>query len=210
MAQPQNRDRLRASIAYEAARIINDLGQHDYNASRNKAAQRLGCKDKKSLPSNEEIEQALVEYQKLFHAKDQQRTLNDLRHLALDAMVNLKQFSPRLVGSILSGSASANSRLQLHLFSESPEQIALHLLNSGIPYQEIETTLSFNRGQKQRQPAFTFHSGETKVELIWFPAGTIGHPPLSAIDQKPAKRASITQLRSLINSEVSGGRSGSR
>ena len=192
---------MRASIAYEAARIINDMGQRDYHTARIKAAQRLGCKDHRRFPSNIEIEKALVEYQQIFHADDQQRSLDALRRLALDAMSHLRQFSPRLVGPALSGSVDSYSRLQLHLFSESPEQIALHLLDSGIPYQESETAVFFTKGQRQRQPAFRFHSGAFEVELTWFPTGTIGHPPLSTIDQKPEKRASIAQLKNMLHLE---------
>lgn len=198
MAQTKSRDKLRANIANESARIIHDSGHRDFSAARNKAAHRLGCKDKRALPSNAEIEQALAEYQQLFHAEEQQQSVVHLRQLALDAMSNLEPFSPQLVGSALTGNGNSNSKLQLHLFSDSPEQIALHLLNSGIPYQEAEKTVLIQKGQKQRQPCFRFHTNETEVELIWFPSGSRGHAPLSCIDQKPEKRASITQLKKLM------------
>jgi hypothetical protein len=199
MSHHSDRDRLRAAIANEAARIIHDSGQHDYNAARTKAAHRLGCKDQKRLPNNIEIEQALVEYQQLFSADEQQHSLHELRQLALDAMSSLEMFSPRLVGPVLRGSANSQSVLQLHLFSDSPELIAHFLFDRGIPYREVDKTVAFNKGHKQRQPAFRFHSGETEVELTWFPPGSIGHPPLSSIDQKPQKRASITQLKKLMD-----------
>ncbi len=192
---------MRALITFEAARIIHDLGRRDYNTARIKAAQRLGCKDQKRLPSNTEIQQALIEYQKIFLANDQPRIIDDLRKLAHEAMTHLSQFSPRLVGGLLGGDADSTSPIQLHLFSESPELIAMHLLDSGIPYQESDKTLFFTKSRKQKQPVFRFYSGETEVELIWFPSGSIGHPPLSAIDQKPEKRVSLTQLKSMIKQE---------
>jgi hypothetical protein len=198
MAQKKQTDRLRANIANEAARIIHDSGQVDYSAARNKAAIRLGCKNRRSLPNNSEIEQALIDYQQLFHTSEQQQSAKQLRQLALEAMTSLEQFSPRLTGSALSGNVNQHSTLQLHLFSESPEQIALHLLNSGIPYQEAEKPILIKKGQKQRQPCFRFHSKETEVELIWFPSRSLGHSPLSSIDQKPEKRASINQLKKLM------------
>ncbi len=175
-----------------------ELGGDDYHRARTKAAQRLGCKDQRSLPNNAEIEQALMEYQRLFHADKQKHSLYDLRQIALETMSNLEQFSPRLVGSVLNGRANPNSPLRLHLFTESPEQIAIHLIGMGIPYQEDEIEITFKAGQKQRQPAFKFHSGETEVELVWFPPGSIGHPPLSPIDQMPERSASMTQLRNLL------------
>ena len=198
MAQKQQTDRLRACIANEAARIIHDSGYVDYNAARNKAAIRLGCKNRRSLPNNSEIEQALLEYQQLFHTDEQQQSAKQLRQLAVEAMTSLEQFTPRLTGSALSGNVNQHSSLQLHLFSESPEQIALYLLNIGIPYQEDEKPILIKKGQKQRQPCFRFHSKETEVELVWFPSRSLGHAPLSPIDQKPEQRISITQLKKMM------------
>ncbi len=195
------KDRLRASIAYEAARILNELGRCDYHTARTKAAQRLGCKDHKRLPNNSEIEQALLEYKQLFYSDDQAQTLHNLRQLALEAMSNLAQFSPRLVGQVLSGTADPHTPVQIHLFADNPEQVAFFLMERGIPYRESEKIASFPKGKKQRQPSFKFQSGDTEIELIWFTPKTIGHPPISSLDQKPEKRASLTQLKDLLNSE---------
>jgi hypothetical protein len=201
MAHSKHTDRLRANLAYEAARIIEQLGRHDYNTARIKAAQRLGCKDQKRLPSNAEIEQALMEQQQLFHAVEQKDSMNHLRQLALDAMSNLGQFSPRLTGALLGGSANSHSPIQLHLFADSPEQIALFLMDRGIPYLEMDKYVSFTRGQKQRQPAFRFYMESTEVEIVWFPPDTMAHSPLSAIDQRPEKRVSVAQLENIIAKE---------
>ncbi len=201
MSQHPSKDRLRISIAYEAARIIHDLGRHDYSTARNKAAQRLGCKDKRRLPSNSEIEQALLEQQLLFHADDQQLSLTHLRQLALEAMSNLQRFSPRLVGPALRGTADPNTPLQLHLFADCPEDIALFLLERGIPYIEGEKTTLFPGEKKRRLPTFSFRSDETEVELTYFPHNTIGHPPLSPVDQRPERRASLAQIKTLLKQE---------
>lgn len=201
MSRPPHKDQLRTTMAYEAARIIDESGEHDYHKARIKAAQRLRCRDKNSLPSNSEIEQALIENRLLFHADEQKSSIRALLHLAQEAMSSLQQFSPRLVGSILRGTADSNTPLQLHLFADSPEQIAFALIQSGIPYLEGDKTLSFPREEKRRQPLFRFQSGTREVELICFPPETIGHPPLSQIDQRPEKRVSLSQLNSLLENE---------
>ncbi len=201
MTKIPSKERLRTTIAYEAARIINELGELDYHKARTKAAQRLRCRDKISLPSNAEIEQALIQQRQLFHADEQKMSQRDLLQLAHDAMSSLNQFSPRLAGQILRGTADANTTLQLHLFADSPEQIAFFLIQSGIPYLEDEKAVLFPTGERRRQPMFRFQSGTTEVELIWFPPESIGHPPLSAIDQKPEQRASLTKVKSLLDNE---------
>ncbi len=202
MAQPKHTDRLRTNLAYEAARIIKQLGHRDYNTARIKAARRLGCKDRKQLPNNAEIEQALMEYQQLFHAVEQGHSLNHLRQLALDAMSNLRQFSPRLAGAVLSGNADSHSPIQLHLFAGSPEQIALFLIDKGIPYQETDRVVSITRDIKQRQPSFRIYMENTELELIWFPPESMAHPPLSSIDQRQEKRVSVTQLKNIMAKDM--------
>lgn len=201
MSKPPQKDHLRTTLAYEAARIIEESGEHDYHKARIKAAQRLRCRDKNRLPSNSEIEQALIENRLLFHADEQNRSMQALLHLAQKAMSSLQQFSPRLAGSILRGTANSNTPLQLHLFADSPELIAFALIQSGIPYLEGDKTVLFPAGEKRRQPLFSFQSGAREVELICFSPETIGHPPLSPIDQRPEKRVSLSQLNSLLENE---------
>ncbi len=201
MSKPSSKERLRTTIAYEAARILNELGELDYHKARTKAAQRLRCRDRASMPSNAEIEQALIQQRQLFHASEQKASRLKLLRLAHDAMLSLRQFSPCLTGEILRGTADANSALQLHLFADSPEQIAFFLIQNGIPYLEDEKTVLFPTGEKQRQPMFRFQSGAREVELICFPLGAIGHPPISAIDQKPEQRASLAKVKSLLDNE---------
>ena len=55
--------RLRQEIAQEAAKIIAHSGHEDYLMAKRKAANQLGVHDNHILPSNTEIEMALMEYQ---------------------------------------------------------------------------------------------------------------------------------------------------
>ena len=45
------------------------------------------------------------------------------RSIALSAMEILSPFSPRLVGPVLHGTAAANSAINLHVFSDTPELV---------------------------------------------------------------------------------------
>jgi Rad3-related DNA helicase len=195
---PQKNGNLRTRIALEAARIIADLGHHDFSKARQKAAERLGCRDRRQLPTNAEIEQALVEYQQLFRGESQRTELQRLRRIALDAMQALAEFRPRLVGPVLSGSADRNSTIELHLFSETPEQITFSLLEKKIPWRDGVKKIRYARGATKEQPLFRFHAGETEIELVWFPPEGIRHPPLSPIDERPWKRASMEKVQELL------------
>ena len=68
-------DQVRAALAQEAARIMAEHGIEDYLFAKRKAAERLGVVEAAVLPKNVEIEQALVEYQRLFDADEHPRSL---------------------------------------------------------------------------------------------------------------------------------------
>jgi len=74
---------LRRALAQEAARIMAQHGIHDFLTAKRKAAERLGYTDFSALPRNTEIEQALVEYQRLFDAGTHAQSLQAQRRAAL-------------------------------------------------------------------------------------------------------------------------------
>ena len=60
------------------------------------------------------------------HTSDE-RYLRMMRVAALSAMELLADFTPRLVGPVLVGTADENSAVNLHVFTDSPEMVALEL-----------------------------------------------------------------------------------
>src|SRR2546423_15455518 len=103
--------------------------------AKRKAAERLGVVDGAALlPKNSEIESALAEYQRLFGGASHLQALHAKRHAALSAMRYLREFSPRLVGPVLSGTATVHTEVQLHLFADRVESVTLKLLDGRIPH----------------------------------------------------------------------------
>src|SRR6202451_4399696 len=131
--RPMNRrasprkDNLRRALAQEAARIMAQHGIHEFLTAKRKAAERLGVADASALPRNTEIEDALAEYQRLFDAGSHELTLTAQRRAALHAMHWLSGFEPRLVGPVLSGTATAHADIQLHVFADCAENVVLKL-----------------------------------------------------------------------------------
>jgi hypothetical protein len=194
--QGKSRD-ARRLIANEAARLMASDGSLDFHGAKRKAAQQLGYNDTRGLPSNQEVEEALFEYQRIFFQDSQPHLLQQLRKTAVEAMKMLSDFEPRLVGSVLSGSAGPNSDIQLHLFAAAPERVAIFLMDQKIPYREFTTQLRTN-GDKEEFPGLGFMAGEHAIELIIFPDQGLKHPPLSAVDGKPMRRASLSQVEDLL------------
>jgi hypothetical protein len=120
---PPRAENLRRALAQEAARIMSEHGIRDFLTAKRKAAERFGVTDGSVLPKNTEIEDALAEYHRLFGGARHDETLSAQRNAALSAMQMLSDFEPRLVGPVLSGTATEHNDIQLHLFAERAESI---------------------------------------------------------------------------------------
>lgn len=186
----------RLRLARTAARLMAEDGVPGFAHARRKAAAQLGISNKGHLPSNSEIEQALQEYQRLFQAGSQQQHLHSTRHTALEAMRFLRDFDPCLTGPVLNGTATRYNPISLHLFSDSPESVALLLLDRHIPYESDERRLNF--GVTRNYPVLRFMAGEQAVELIILPCRMRNQSPLSPVDGRPQARADCAQLEALL------------
>jgi hypothetical protein len=194
-------EHLRRALAQEAARIMAEQGIDDYLLAKRKAAERLGATDAAVLPRNAEIEAALAEHHRLFGSGTHGSTLAGLRRAALQAMRLLGDFEPRLVGPVASGTASAHSEISLHLFAETPEAVALRLVDRGIPHQVAERRLKYEPGRVVAYPAFRFVAGNQPVDAVVFPLNGIRQSPSSPVDGRPMRRVDAAQLESMLAGE---------
>ncbi|MET0290725.1 MAG: hypothetical protein ABW136_00065, partial [Steroidobacteraceae bacterium] len=124
---PTRGDHVRSAIAQEAARLMAEHGIHDYLTAKRKAAERFAISDIAMLPKNTEVEEALRAHHRLFNGAKHDRTLSRQREAALEAMDLLKDFQPRLVGPVLTGTASEHDDIQLHAFADTAETVYIAL-----------------------------------------------------------------------------------
>ena len=192
-------EQLRQTLAQEAARIMSEQGVDDYLLAKRKAASRLNIADASVLPSNIEIEAALDERHRLFSGDQHASIVAELRRTALNAMMLLQGFSPRLVGAVLSGSASAHSEINLHLFADSAESVALALMENDIPHQVVERRLRYEPGRVVNYPAFRFVAGHQPIDAVVFPIDGIRQAPCSPVDGKPMRRGDASEVRTLLS-----------
>jgi predicted nucleotidyltransferase len=191
-------DLLRQAVAEEAARIMREQGVDDFLLAKRKAADRLGVTDGSILPRNTEIEAALVAHQRLFAADRHEADLAALRRSALEAMRLMSDFQPRLVGPVLTGTASAHSEINLHLFTESPEAVSIRLEERGVPHEVLERRLRYERDRIVTYPALRFVAGRQTVDAVVFPLNGIRQAPSSPVDGKPMRRASAAEVEALL------------
>ena len=195
-------DRARQMVAQEAARIIVDHGLRDYHVAKIKAAERLGLNARGSLPGNVEIERAVGERLQLFSGDSHADVLRMMRVTALSAMSLLSPFTPRLVGPVLHGTADANVPVDLHVFTDSAEAVALWLSELGVSYRPYERRLKRRRDCADRYAGFQFHHESASVEATVFPVDGIRQAPISPVDGKPMRRADEKSVRDLLKSRV--------
>lgn len=204
MGRPSSHNRetqQRTLLAQTAARLMAESGVRDFSVAKRKAAAQLGIPHSHNLPGNEEIEAALRDYQRLFQHDSQHLQLHQLRQTAQQAMRLLAPFSPRLVGPVLTGSADQHCPIQLHLFANTSEEVGIFLMEHQIPFEQGDRRFYYSRVKEEQRPLYRFIAGENSVELCVFPANGLHHPPLSPIDGRPMQRASLTQLRQLLEDD---------
>ena len=200
---PRKRDngteRARQVLAQEAARIIVNHGVRDYRVAKQKAAERLGVNGRGALPGNAEIEAAVAEHLQLFGGDEHDDRLRLMRFAALSAMELLSSFTPRLVGPVLAGTADENSSVNLHVFTDSPESIALELEQLGMSCKPYERRLRTRHNQFETYPGFEFHLNQCPIQATVFPVDGIRQAPMSPIDGKPMRRADSDGVQALLS-----------
>lgn len=189
--------KLRQRIAEEAARIVIEEGVSDYHRAKTKACERLGIWQKRDLPSNLDIEQAVVARQRLFFPEQSIELIQFLRETALDVMHFFGEFDAHLVGSVLRGTAHRHSAIELHLFSEDAKYVAIKLIDAKMPYQTIERCEV--KGGRSDFPGFLFDWGNIPVEALVFENGRLRKRPISSVDGKPMRRGSISDVETLLS-----------
>jgi len=203
-AETRTRER-RQRLAHEAARLMAEGGIRDFHQAKLKAAHRLGIHDDASLPRNREIEDALREYQRLFAGDGHAQGLRRRREAALRAMEFLADFSPRLVGPVLEGTADANTPVHLHVHSDDPDAITRFLDEHRIPAEARVRRLRIDRERVADLPVWVFGAEELGFDLTVLPHDALRQAPLSSVDEKPMRRASAVQLRQLLADEEIAG-----
>lgn len=199
-AKTRTRER-RQRLAIEAARLMVEGGIRDFHQAKLKAAARLGEHDDSALPRNSEIEEALREYQRLFQADSQPQLVQVRREAALRAMSYLVRFDPRLVGTVLEGTADAHSAVCLHLFDDDSDAVPRFLDESGIPYEQRERHLRLDRERSAEFPVYLFAADNLPFDLTVLPRDALRQAPLDRIGERPMRRASLVALQELIAKE---------
>ncbi|MFO7902560.1 MAG: HD domain-containing protein [Planctomycetota bacterium] len=196
-----NRSKLRRQIAFEAACLMYHRQESEYYRAKQKAARRIhrGWVKPAELPRNTEIRDQIQVLARLYEGEDRDSNLREMRLEALRLMRLLHRFRPRLIGSVLTGHVRKGSDIDLHVFSDSVEAVALTLDESGAVY-DVERKRVRKHGEER---VFThIHvTDRFPFELTVYPANQAHYVFKSSITGKAIERANIAQLEKRLRDE---------
>lgn len=190
---------LHYELAQEAARVICEEQVTDYRLAKQKAAERLGLGTRASLPDNATVQQAVLEYQRLFGGAEYTEHLTRLRRTAMQAMKWLADFQPRLVGGAVTGAINATHHIQLHAFHEKAETLDVFLQNRGIHYELGDRRYRYASGQEHEIPLASFDADGIGVDIAIFPIDDLRRPPLNPADGLAYKRLDLSAVEKLCS-----------
>jgi hypothetical protein len=188
--------RNRTRIAQAAARLIAEHGLTDWRVAKRKACRELGLPDHESLPGNEEVEQALRDYNSLFHAATQPAVLRAQRFEALRWMERLSRWDPVLTGAVAAGWATEHSDVRLELEAEDAKAVELSLINASVAYAQAPT-----QGGEGQAPQLRIESQGTTVRLVILSAQQRRNRPRRDRSGLTEERLTLPQLKSLLATE---------
>ena len=155
----------RLIVARRAAEVIMEEGITDYLFAKKKAAKSLGLLTNDNLPSNQEIDNALKEYQNIFQEKVDSEIITKIQKEALNTMILFEDFNPHLTGQLLEGLIPKFPKIQISLYTDNIKEVEYTLLNNNIAF-DIKDTIYQEKLSKKKStkaiPAFI-------LEGVWFP-----------------------------------------
>ena len=193
--------RKRRQLAEDAARILLEEGVVDYGLAKRKAAQQAGIDPRQDLPTNREIETALLERHRLFATDATQEEVCRRLRIALQVMEVLDFLQPRLVGPLVQGIVEQQPDIRLHAFAETVEEVILELAERRIACRSGERRYRGTHADL-RVPYLRFTGPEnTRIEMTVFPQDGIRQAPPSPVDGRPMRRLSLAEVKTLLDSQ---------
>ncbi|RLI08968.1 hypothetical protein DRO42_05375 [Candidatus Bathyarchaeota archaeon] len=157
----------RRRVAREAARLLYTGAAEEYKQAKERAARSLGVD---AMPSNYEVAVELDLIAEEREGEERRRRLLGMRRAALRLMRALREFDPRLVGSVWRGTARKGSDIDVAVYASRPEAVVRRLEVFGFPVEGVEEVVVFKQGRPRR-------SHHIVVGLDGYEAEVVGRPP---------------------------------
>jgi predicted nucleotidyltransferase len=165
---------LRIRVAQEAALLLYTSQEKEYKQAKRRAAETLGAR---VLPSNLEVAEELDRIAEEREGTQRKELLLRMRRETKEIMEALKEFNPRLVGSVWRGTARRNSDIDVHSFSQDHTQVVEQLQKHNYTIKSSEWRSVTKDGKKDA--SFHVHvllSSGDGVEVVVRSPDNLGKP----------------------------------
>lgn len=125
----------RRRVAREAALLLYKGLIKEYKQAKEMAAETLGTR---TLPSNLEVAFELDRMVDEIEGLTRKELIVKLRRLALQVMLQLREFHPKVVGSVWRGTACKGSDIDILAFTTDPKAVIDTLLKNGFKVVKTE------------------------------------------------------------------------
>ena len=126
-------DTLKSEISAVAARLVVEEGL-DYGPAKRRAVKQMGLPLRATLPGNDEVEDAVMDYLAVYCGDTQPRELLALRRLALVWMERMAAFRPYLGGAVWHGTATHFSDIYIQLFCDDSKSAEISFIDHQVNY----------------------------------------------------------------------------
>ena len=198
-------DKLRRQIAFEAARLMYARHETEYKRAKIRAARKV-CRDwvkESELPSNAEIREQVQQLARMFEGEARADRLRSMRLEALRMMRLLREYRPRLIGSVWTGHIRQGSDIDIHLFAEGTSGIETLLEDEGLPVRVERKQV--RKDGTERTYTHIHVADLYPFELTVYSTSQVNEVFLSSITGRPIERGSIAELEELLTRETPPG-----
>lgn len=154
---------VRKRVAREAALLLYTLQEKEFKQAKERAAKALGVR---ILPTNLEVAEELDSIADEYEGDSRWERLIRMRREALEIMEMLKDFHPKLVGSVWRGTANKNSDIDIIVFSDNKEPIMRALAEKNLRITRVEITPAAKDGSGETTHVFLSLPSGDEVELV--------------------------------------------
>ncbi len=179
-----------------AAKLYIDAEMHSFRQALIKASEHL-AQPFQAPADYLALEQAVINYQRLFNASPWQSLLRHKRSVALKAMGLLEGFQPRLIGGLIRGAVHAQTPISLMVFCEANELVLMALQDAAIPVNSFESEQRFKGAAPVAASGFQFFAGDDEVRAVVLPELSLRQRPLDPVSGQPQawmKRKALVAL----------------
>lgn len=187
---------LRKRVAQEAALLLYSSQEKEYKQAKQRAAETLKTR---VLPSNLEVAEELDRIAEEREGASRKGLLLRMRREAKEIMETLKDFNPRLVGSVWRGTARQTSDIDIQTFSQDPSLVLNQLQKQSFKVKSSEWRSVTKEGRKES--SFHIHillpSGD-EAEVVVRSLNYLGQPERCEIYGDVKTGLSLNQLTKIL------------